>query len=190
MPRHQHTGELAADHRIGSVEVDLRLFEVHVEGVGAAHLPEREAHDLSAGKEDAALEPQPLVGGEGAHDRVVLKGHTLVEALAVLLAPDVEHIEAAGDQLIAQGPEFPFVFRLKAVAVVFLPVQGFAGIACELFGEIEIVPVVPFRREAEAIGILRVEMQHMRGRDAAKHERVAPLRGKGAQRLDRRAQGT
>ena len=161
---------------------------MHIEGVDARHLAEGEADDLFVGIEDAALQPQSLIRGEGADQRVVLVADAAVKAVAVLLVPHHHHVEAAGDQFARQRDEAPVMLRLKAVAVILLPVHGFARIGGELFGAVDIVEVLCLRLKAEAAGELGLQLLAVLPGDAADDERIAAAVGELPQRLDSRAQ--
>ncbi len=162
---------------------------MHVEGVGGAHLPQGEAHDLPLRPQHAPLQAQALEGGKGADNGVVLVDHALVQALEVILGPHVQHVETAGDQLPRQGDKVPVVLGLEAVAVVFLAVEGFARVGGQLLRPIEVVQVVLLQAEFEAPGVLLLQHGSVPVGDAPDDQRVAPLGGKVPQGLDGRAQG-
>ena len=184
----EHADKLPAYHGVCAVYVRRGLLHMYVEGVGARHLPEGKAHKLPVGKEDAALQSQLVIMAEGPLDGVVLKDNALIQALGVVLRPGVEHLRTVRDQALGQRHKGPVVLRLEAVAVVFLPMQGLAGIGGQLLGLIDVVGVALLFAEAEAAGKFLLQDLLVPLGNAAQEEGIVLRRRVLPQRLDRRAQ--
>ena len=122
---------------------------MHIKRVPAGHFSQSKADDLIVCIQDAALQAQTLKSGKGADDGVVLVADALVQALGVFLGPQVQHIQAARDQLAAERDEVPILFRLEAVAVILFPVERLARIGGELFGGIDVVRQALFQGEGK-----------------------------------------
>ena len=111
------------------------------------------------------------------------------QSVGVLLRPDVQHIQTPRDQLARERHEAPVVFRLEAVAVVFLAVQGLSRVGREPFRLIEVIGVVHVLGEGKTAGILALKQGAVFFGDAAQAKRLIALHGREfPQGLDRGAQ--
>ena len=154
---------------------------MNVEGVGTGHLAQRKTEDFSAAAQDAALETELLIGGKSTDDGVVLFHNTAVKPVGILLGPDIQHVQTAGDQLARKGQKVPVVFGLKAVAMVFLAVQSLPGIGGKLLSRINIIGVISSLFKGEAAGIERIQLAHMLFGNTQHHEGDSLFRAEGAQ---------